>query len=158
MSLFTPDFSYKNIYEVDYSMLKKIGIKCLLFDLDNTCIGYKEKEPNDKLIHLFHGLEKDGFRVVIFSNARKKRLEPFVKLGIVCHHFSKKPFKWSFRKMMKKYSLSCDEVCIIGDQIFTDVLGGNRVGIRTCLVEPLTKEDFIVTKFFRKLENKILKR
>ena len=158
MNLLTPDYTYSNIYKVDYTMLKKKGIKYLLFDLDNTCIGYKEKEPNDKLIHHFHTLEKDGFMVIIFSNARKKRLEPFVKMGIICNHFSKKPLKWSFKKIMKKYSLSKEETCIIGDQLFTDVLGGNRVGIKTCLVPPLTKEDFIVTKLFRKLENKILKR
>ena len=53
---------------------------------------------------------------------------------------------------MKKYRLAKEEVCIIGDQLFTDILGGNKVGINTCLVEPLTKEDFIFTKIFRMME------
>ena len=53
---------------------------------------------------------------------------------------------------MRKYNYLKSEVCIIGDQLFTDILGGNRVGITTCLVDPLTKDDFILTKIFRALE------
>ena len=158
MNLLTPNMEVKNIYTVPYQKLKRDGIKCLLFDLDNTCIGYKEKEPTKKLINHFQKLEKEGFKVLIFSNARKKRLEPFKKIGIICHSFSKKPLKHSFKKIIKKYSLSKEEICIIGDQLFTDILGGNRVGIMTCLVEPLTKEDFIITKLFRMVERKILKK
>ena len=49
-------------------------------------------------------------------------------------------------------------MCIIGDQLFTDILGGNKVGIITCLVNPITKEDFILTKIFRMMENYSFKR
>ena len=55
-------------------------------------------------------------------------------------------------KILKKYDLKKDEVCIIGDQLFTDIYGGNKVGIKTCLVEPLTDIDFFLTKFTRRLE------
>ena len=58
MKLLTPKKYYPNIYEVDYKELKKEGIKCLLFDLDNTCIGYKETEPNDRLKELFQKLKQ----------------------------------------------------------------------------------------------------
>ncbi len=155
MKLLTPTIYYKDIYNIDYKKLKEEGIKCLLFDLDNTCIGYKEKLPTKKLEELFKRLNKMNFQVFIFSNARKKRVEPFKKLPITCHPVSKKPLKINFKKIMKKYNYQKEEICIIGDQLFTDVLGGNRVGIKTCLVEPLTAEDFIITKFFRKIENNI---
>lgn len=155
MDLLKPDFYYKNIYEIPYEKLKKRNIKCLLFDLDNTCIGYKEKEPTKKLTDLFNKLKKIGFEIIIFSNARKKRLEPFKKLPVICHPFSKKPLLVSFKKVMKKYLYQKEEICIIGDQLFTDVLGGNRAGITTCLVNPLTEEDFIITKFFRRQEKRI---
>ena len=156
--LFTPTIYEKSIYTISYQHLKKKGIKCLLFDLDNTCVGYHEKVPNEKLKALFLKLKKMNFQVIIFSNTTKKRIRPFRELQVECHSGSKKPFSYHFKKMMKKYQLKKEEVCIIGDQLFTDILGGNRVGIMTCLVEPLTKEDFIVTKFFRLLERKILKR
>lgn len=155
MKLLIPDYYYDDIYHVSYKKLKEMNIKCLLFDLDNTCVGYYDKNPNDKLKRLFLKLNKMGFCVIIFSNASRKRLKPFGDLSVICHPFSKKPLKHSFKKIMRKYSYKKEEVCIIGDQLFTDVLGGNRVGIMTCLVDPMTSDDFIVTKFFRRLERKV---
>ena len=158
MSLFTPDMYYPNIYKIPYLKLKKSGIRCLLFDLDNTCVGYHEKLPNEELKKLFKKLENLEFQVVIFSNSTKKRLKPFLELGVVCHSSSRKPFKKSFLKIMRECCCKGDEVLIIGDQLFTDILGGNRVGIRTCLVDPLTKDDLIFTKFFRMIERIIFKK
>ena len=60
-------------------------------------------------------------------------------------------------KVMKMFKFDLSEVAIIGDQLFTDILGGNKVGIYTCLVDPLTKEDFILTKIFRMTEQIIFK-
>lgn len=152
MCFVVPKMYQESIYAVDYDFLKKKGIRCLLFDLDNTCVGYREKKPNLGLKKLFGSLKKKGFRVIIFSNASKKRLEPFGVLGIECHSSSKKPFSFHFKKLLHKYSYKREEVCIIGDQLFTDIIGGNRVGIWTCLVDPLSSEDFFLTKILRKME------
>lgn len=152
MNLLIPKMYQESIYTINYQKLKKRNIKCLLFDLDNTCVGYHEKQPTKKLKNLFANLEKLGFQVVIFSNASKKRLHPFSDLKVVCNHSSKKPFRYSFNKILKKYHYQKDEVCIIGDQLFTDIYGGNKVGIITCLVNPMTKDDFFLTKIFRFLE------
>lgn len=157
MSLFTPKMYYPNIYEIPYHQLKKKGIKCLLFDLDNTCVGYHEKYPTLELENLFSKLKSLGFRVIIFSNTTHKRIQPFRDLSVICHPLSKKPLKRNFNKIIKEYNYDKDEVCIIGDQLFTDILGGNRVGIMTCLVDPMTNEDFVITKFFRAIE-KIIRR
>ena len=158
MKLFIPDNYSHDIYSIPYEKLKKNNIKCLLFDLDNTCVGYHEKNPNERLKNLFIKLKKMGFKVIIFSNATKKRLEPFQELSVICHPMSKKPLKLNFKKIIKKYNYQKEEICIIGDQIFTDILGGNRVGIKTYLIDPLTNEDFIITKMFRQLEKRIIKR
>lgn len=157
MKLFIPNMYQESIYKIDYKKLKKKGIKLLLFDLDNTCVGYHEKEPTIMLEKLFKKLTKLGFEVVIFSNATSKRLVPFKKLGVYCHSFSKKPLGISFRKIMKKYSLYGDSVCIIGDQLFTDISGGNKAGIVTCLVDPVTNNDFLLTNVFRYMEGFIFK-
>jgi len=151
-NLLIQKMNQSSIYNMDYQKLKKKKIKCLLFDLDNTCVGYHEKNPSDNLKKLFDNLTKQGFNVIIFSNATPKRLHPFTSLGVVCHPASKKPFKKNFKKILTQYHYEKQEVCIIGDQLFTDILGGNRVGIMTCLVDPITKEDFILTKIFRSLE------
>ncbi len=152
MKKFVPDMYQKSIYEIDYKALKKKKIRLVLFDLDNTCVGYHEKVPTEKLEKLFKKLEKMGFTVVIFSNAPYKRLVPFQKLGVICHHSSMKPFPYHFKKMMRRHQLKREEVCIIGDQLFTDICGGNLAGIVTCLVDPVTSEDFIFTKIFRAME------
>lgn len=157
MKLFIPKMYQESIYTIDYNKLKKNNIKCLLFDLDNTCIGYHEKFPTKELEELFNNLTKQGFKVIIFTNAPQKRVVPFVKLHVICHSSSNKPFKKNFNKIMKQYKLTKEEICIIGDQLFTDILGGNRIGITTCLVEPLTNKDFIITKFFRLIEQIIFK-
>ena len=153
MDNFIPDMYQKSIYHIDYDNLLDNGIKCLLFDLDNTCVPYKDKEPNKKLKELFDNLRDDGFKVIIFSNASKKRLSPFKKyLNVDCSASSKKPCKGKFLKVMKMFNFDLSEVAIVGDQLYTDILGGNRVGIKTILVNPMSKDDAFGTKIFRFLE------
>lgn len=158
MNLLIPKMYQESIYTINYKKLKKKGITCLLFDLDNTCVGYHEKNPTKELKKLFKNLNQLGFRVIIFSNATKTRLVPFNNLEVVCHPSSKKPLTHNFKKILKKYHYQKEEVCIIGDQLFTDIYGGNKVGIMTCLVNPLTKEDFILTRIFRTMEGRIFKK
>lgn len=163
MDIFIPDMYQKSIYTINYEKLYEDGMRCLLFDLDNTCVPYTEKNPNKKLKDLFDMLKEMGFKVIIFSNATKKRLEPF-KNGLVvdCSYSSKKPSKRKFLKVLKMFDYDLSETAIIGDQLFTDIFGGNRVGIKTILVNPMSDKDLFVTKIFRLLEkgqyNKMKKR
>ena len=149
---FKPDVYKKSIYDIDYKKLNSMGIKCLLFDLDNTII-IGEKKPSKKIIDLIEGLKNIGFRVIIFSNARKKRVEPFKEiLEIDCSAKSRKPFKKKFKKVIKDYRYSESEIALIGDQLITDILGGNRVGIYTILVDRISGKEFIFTKINRFFE------
>ena len=96
------------------------------------------------------------FSVYIFSNALPKRVEPFRRtLKVIGVPFALKPLKRNFKRMLKTFKK--EEIAIIGDQIFTDVFGGNKVGITTILVDPISKKDLIITKIFRFLE-KLVKR
>ena len=155
MDIFIPDMYQKSIYSINYEKLYEDGIRCLLFDLDNTCVPYVEKVPSQKLKDLFDRLKDMGFKVIIFSNATKKRLEPF-KNGLIvdCSYSSKKPSKRKFLKVLKMFDFDLSETAIIGDQLFTDIFGGNRVGIKTILVNPMSDKDLFVTKIFRLLEKK----
>jgi len=153
MDIFIPDMYQKSIYSINYEKLLSDGIKCLLFDLDNTCVPYVEKEPNKKLKDLFDRLKYMGFKVIIFSNAPKKRLEPFKNTLLVdCSYSSKKPSKRKFLKVLKIFNFDLSEVAIVGDQLFTDIYGGNRVGIKTILVNPMSDKDMPLTKVLRLLE------
>ena len=98
-----------------------------------------------------------GFRVIIFSIAKKKKIQPFKeKLEVDCSAKSRKPFKKKFNKVIKEYRFAENEIALIGDQLLTDILGGNRVGIYTILVERISSKESILIKSKRIIE-KILR-
>ena len=118
MDNFIPDMYQKSIYHIDYDKLYEDGIKCLLFDLDNTCVPFKDNEPNKKLIELFEMLKDMDFKVIIFSNASKKRLLPFKNgLNVDCSASSKKPNTKKLLKVIKMFGFDLSNVVIIGDQL-----------------------------------------
>ena len=130
MNYFYPDIYQKSIYTINYDKLKENGIKCILFDLDNTCVPYVDKTPTKKLSKLFDTLKEKEFKIIIFSNSPKTRLEKFKKeLNVDCCYSAQKPRKTKFLKVLKNYNYDISEVAIVGDQLVTDILGGNRVGI-----------------------------
>ena len=143
MEKYVPDMYKKSIYEIDYSKLKEIGIKCLLFDLDNTIVPYNEKIPSEETVTLFNKLRVkpigDILNVEVFGNAKK----PFIK---------------NYYKVLNMYKFTENEVAIIGDQMLTDIVGGNKVGITTILVEPIINKDPIWTKPNRIRERRIMKK
>lgn len=156
MDNFIPDIYQKSIYHIDYEKLLDAGIKCILFDLDNTCIPYKDKGPNKKLIELFEMLKDMDFKLIIFSNATRRRIAPFKKvLNVDCLARAGKPRKRNFLKVLKLFNYELSDVAIVGDQLYKDILGGNKIGIKTILVNPMSLDDMIITKYiFRPLEKR----
>ncbi len=152
MENFKPDIYQKNIYDIDYKKLKKKGIKCLLFDLDNTLVSVKAEVPPKKIKELFAYLEKD-FKVIILSNSGYKRLIPFKEgLNVDTAASSRKPFKKKYLKIMHIYKFKEHEIAAIGDQLLTDILGANRVGITSILVSPIGEYEKVCTKINRFFE------
>ena len=159
IELFKPDMYIKDIYSINYDKLMNIGIKCILFDLDNTLVPSFKNKPTRKVKDLVEKLKDMGFKVIIFSNSNKKRLTPFKNiLEVDCSHSSKKPFSKKFKKVLKEYKYSQSEVAIVGDQIVTDIFGGNRVGIFTILIKPINEKELLFTKFNRMIERKIIRK
>jgi len=157
MEKFVPDIYQKNIYDINYDVLKKKGIKCLLFDLDNTLVPVKTDIPTKKVKELFAYLEKD-FKVIIVSNSNKKRLIPFKEgLNVDVAASSHKPFKKKYLKIMKLYKFKEYEIAAIGDQLLTDILGANRVGITSILINPIGEYEKFGTKINRFFESFIKK-
>ena len=153
-ALFKSDEYVQTIMEIDLDRLKKIGIKGILIDLDNTLIPYGGKQVPEKIKEVIDRIQKDGFRVCIISNATKRHVKTRISsLNIPFIYNARKPFKGGFIQAQKEiFHLPSPQIAIIGDQIFTDILGGNLMGFYTILVEPLNKKDFIGTKIFRMSE------
>ncbi len=161
MENFIPDIYQKNIYDIDYHKLKKRGIKCLLFDLDNTLVPVKTDTPTKKVKELFHFLETD-FKVIIISNSNRKRLIPFKEgLNVDVAASAHKPFKKKYLKIMATYKFKEHEIAAIGDQLLTDIYGANKIGITSILISPIGEYEKFGTKinrFFEKFLYRRLKR
>ncbi len=159
MKKFVPDIYQKSIYTINYSKLLSGGIKCLLFDLDNTLTAYKEKNMPKKAKDLLVILKQKGFKVIILSNSPKSKVNKYKKyFDIDGYANAAKPLSKTFRKVLNDYDYKKEEMAIIGDQLVTDIFGGNVIGITTILVNPLVQKDIIFSKVNRYIENKILKK
>ena len=158
MGIFKPDIYKKTIFDIDYKSLKDNVIKCLVFDLDNTLglISHKNCPTDTK--QLIKKLQKD-FKIIISSNNTTKRLKPYLEeLGIDGVSWSMKPSIRSLLVIKNRYKLCKKEMCIIGDQIVTDILAGKRFHIKTILVDPLGNKDLKITGLNRTIENRIMKK
>ncbi len=156
--MYKPKMYYKDIFSINYETLKQKGIKCLLFDIDNTMARVDEKVPKKEVIELINKLKKD-FKVIILSNALYHRVKKFKKtLGIDGYYFSCKPHQRIYKKVLKECGFKSDEIAAIGDQLCTDIKGANRIGITSILVDQISKKEFITTKVMRIKEKGIIKR
>lgn len=159
MEKFIPDMYKKNIYDIDYENLKKRGIKCILFDLDNTIAPINVPGPDKDLKDFFADLYMLGFKVILLSNATRERVTPFKeKLNIDSSCKARKPFKKKYKKIMDIYHFKDNEIACIGDQLITDVLGANRMGFLSILVQPISNVDLFGTKINRIFERHIFKK
>lgn len=159
MEKYIPDMYQESIFKVNFDKLKDIGIKTILFDLDNTLVGYKEKEPSADVKNLIKELKEKGFDLIIYSNGSKKRVNSTKNiLDIDGFYRVQKPLKKEFMSFIENHKLNINEVAIIGDQMMTDILGGNRAGITTILVNPISNSEPIWTKFNRHFEKKKMRK
>ncbi|MEE0699054.1 MAG: YqeG family HAD IIIA-type phosphatase [Bacilli bacterium] len=155
---FLPDVYQKSIFEINYDKLKKQGIKCLLFDLDNTISPAKEVILCERTKRLFDKLKKD-FKIILFSNNFSKRVKQFANFYEVdCATISLKPLSYKYRYILRKYGYKKEAVAAVGDQLLTDVQGGNKMGITTILVDPISEVDERETFLNREIEKLILER
>ena len=157
MNKFLPHIYETSIYTVDYNRLYNNNIKVVLFDLDNTIIPANETLITDEIKELFSNIKKLGLKPIIFSNSPKRRIKKVADiLDIDFVYLAFKPLSFKFKRLIKKLNLKPSNVAIIGDQLLTDIKGGNKVGIKTILINPISDYDSFLTKFNRVKEKKIL--
>lgn len=130
---------YRSIYDIDIIDLQKRGITLLLLDLDNTIAPYQTAVPDPQLCDWVKQLREQGVEAFVLSNSRKPaRVQNFAeKLGVPFLRRAGKPKRRGFQTAMKSMGRSEAETAMVGDQIFTDILGANRAGICSILVKPI---------------------
>jgi len=148
-----PDIQVDTIYDIDLEALKSRGIKGIITDLDNTLIEWNRPSATPELAEWLQKVQDKGYKLIVVSNNNAARVGAFASpLGIPFIHRANKPFHKSFKLAQKMMKLQPDQVVVIGDQIFTDVLGGNRLNLHTILVIPIVQSDNFSTRFIRRLE------
>ncbi len=158
MSKLYPDIYIDSIFDLDPEALKDRNIRGIITDLDNTLIPWDNRNIYPRLVCLFRKLQEMGFALHIVSNNSPEKGGRIARLlGIPACWYAVKPGRRAFCRALAKMELRPHEVAVIGDQIFTDVLGGNRMGMFTILVQPMSQKDFIWTRFMRMLEVRVLK-
>lgn len=154
-----PQKYISSIWNIKPESLREKGIKGIIIDLDNTLIPWKSKVMPNQVAEWFNNIKKAGIAVCVVSNARSKRVNHLIKpFDIPAISKAVKPRRKAFIKAMELMSTTILETAVIGDQLFTDILGGNRLGLYTILVVPMSKKEFIGTKMVRQVEKVILKR
>lgn len=132
-----------SVFDINYNELYANGKRIILFDLDNTLISYYEDEPNDKLIELGNMLLSIGFKVFVLSNNKGNRIMKFMSKfpATGAGYLMKKPFKSKIIKFLNLNGIhSYEEIIMIGDQLVTDVLCANNVGVDSILVKSISRE------------------
>lgn len=145
-SFMKADLKLDSIYDIDPAVLKEKGIKGILFDIDNTLEEYDTKEPGEKSIAWIRYLSECGFRIGILSNASHKRAERFLNgfpkvdfPEILMVSKAGKPLKFGFLKLIREMEIEPHEAVMVGDQLYTDIWGGNRSGCATIFVKPINQ-------------------
>lgn len=153
-----PKACFEKVEQITIEFLQKNKIKALILDVDNTLIDYNRK-LDESVISWAKEIRGQGIKLYILSNTnhREKVEEVGKKLGIPYQSFAKKPLKMGFLKVQNELQENAESIGVVGDQIFTDILGGNRCHMFTILVEPIDKKDFWYTAWKRPIENKIKK-
>jgi uncharacterized protein len=154
---FLPDEHVKSVFDINIDKLMEKGIKGIITDLDNTLVEWDRPDATPELTKWFQSIQAKGINVTIVSNNSEERVKKFSDpLGISFIPTAKKPLGSSFKKALMNMKLRNDEVVVIGDQLLTDVLGGNRQNLHTILVVPVAQTDGVFTKINRTIERKLL--
>lgn len=156
--LLCPDLRVPSIYGIDLEQLWNLGVRGVLCDLDNTLIEWDNRQPTPEMLQWMQRVKERGFQVCLLSNNSIQRVQEIA--GLVDVPFfapARKPLLRVFQQAQRSMGLQPEQIAMVGDQMFTDILGGNRLGMYTIWVYPLSSKEFFGTRFTRILEKLILR-
>ncbi len=159
MSIFQPTAMKRRITDITPQFLQKLGSEAVLLDVDNTIATYTSHEPMEGAVEWAQQMVESGFRVMIVSNNYKKRVAPFAaRFGLDWISFAIKPLPFGYLRAKRRLKASLDHCVIIGDQIFTDVIGANLCGMKSILLSPLEPEEGVSFRVRRHFERGLRKK
>jgi HAD superfamily phosphatase (TIGR01668 family) len=158
MGFFVPDFYYDTIYDITPELLLSRKIRGIILDIDNTLVPYEIPEPTEEVRAWLLSMTDAGIKIAFVSNNHAERVELFNKsLGHPAFPDSGKPLRKSCLKAFEALECKAENVAIIGDQVFTDVLAGKIAKVNTTiLVKPIKDKKNLFFRFKRLLEKPVI--
>ncbi len=152
-----PTYTFDKVESIPLELLKELNIKLVLLDMDNTLIDNKGKYSKE-LKRWIKNVKAKGIKCYIMSNSISEKMVKKIskELGMQYYYKARKPRQKGYYYMLEKTQVEKENILMIGDQLFTDIYGGNRFGIKTILVKPINKKEIIVSKIKRPFERVIL--
>ncbi|WP_276517640.1 YqeG family HAD IIIA-type phosphatase [Brevibacillus reuszeri] len=148
-----PSQFVESIHHIDIDQLKRNKVRAVITDLDNTLVEWDRPLATPEVENWLKRLHEADIQVTVVSNNNKERVDRFcspLDIGFICS--ARKPTNRAFLQAVRQMNVTIAETVVIGDQLFTDVLGGNRLGFHTILVVPVAQTDGFWTRFNRQLE------
>jgi len=153
---FYPDDYLSSTYVINFEKEYENGIRGLIFDIDNTLVEHGA-DADERAIKLFERLKKIGFNICLISNNQKERVERFNKdVNVNYIYNAHKPSTKNYKKAMQIMNTNKETTLFVGDQLFTDVYGARRTGIKSYLVQPISPKEEIQIVLKRYLEKIVL--
>ncbi|MBP3857103.1 MAG: YqeG family HAD IIIA-type phosphatase [Ruminiclostridium sp.] len=157
--IFKPHIWIKNVLSIDEAFLKEHGIDALILDLDNTLSMHGDPAAEQGIPEWLDEMRALGIKMVVVSNNTNRRVAPLArKLGLPFVANGAKPLTIGITRALKHLGTDRSRTAVVGDQIFTDVMGGNFAGTKTILVEPFHIEKGILFKVKRAAESLVFRR
>lgn len=156
--IFYPDYYCDKVTDITIDLLKENQIKGMMLDVDNTLIDF-DKNLLNGVEEWIEQIKQNDIKCIILSNSNKVDKITMVakKLELPYIFFATKPLKRGFKKARKELNLENENIAVVGDQIFTDIIGANRNKMFSILVNPIAKKDIWMTRLKRPIEEWIIK-
>ena len=157
--LLRPRVILPSVQAITPAFMEAHGLLGLLLDLDNTLIPYRSYQDHLEVVRWAQELRSGGYALYLLSNATRERARIWTeRLGFQGVGLAGKPFGREYRRGLKTVGLPAGQVGMVGDQLFTDVLGGNLSGLFTIMVQPISDNALPHTRLTRHLERLVLRR
>lgn len=153
-----PDIKLDRITEITVELLNKYNIDSLILDVDNTLSTHHGQVLTDGLTEWLDYISGNGIKLIILSNSKEERVKPFAeKINLRYISLGLKPLPFGYLRAVKRLESKRKNTAIVGDQIFTDIIGGNFLRLKTVLLTPIQPEPMLSFRIRRNLEKKIFK-
>ena len=130
-----PGVMLEGLTAVTPELLHRRGVRLLMLDFDNTIVPYTTNQPTQDMRAWLSEMSRSGIMLCVVSNSRKPRVREFcAAYGIACVTHAKKPFSRGIRQCLRQYGLPPEQCALVGDQIYTDVLGANCANVQSILI------------------------